>query len=803
MRVPLIRGSLSGIARGTAPSVSACRALAVVLSAGTASAQTGLHPKTLPAEMIASGIDLRDFAIADLDGDGDADIVAVDVADPVGGNRDEWFVLLNDGTGRFSVAVHDLFTRKPRGVALGDLDGDGDPDAVLSALANDPVVVLFNNGDGTFGAETAYPGGTTALRPLLLDLEGDGDLDAVIGFSGTDDLRVYRNAGDGTFDSGTIIDDTDLVSGTATGDADGDGDPDLAVARDRSSSVQLFLNEAGTLVPGPVFPTSSTAYGVSFADSNGDGHPDLTVSVSGGFDTLLGDGQGGFAPGAPPAGVPADGPTPAFTDANGDGDPDLLFVTLQDELVVSLNDGAWTFSEAWRYAAGERPGVAKIADLTGNGVRDLVFIAVQGDGLCLLRGNAGARFETHETLDAGSSAERIATGDFNGDGMPDAVVANRTGDDVSVRLNQGGSFGAQLRFGVGDDPRAVATGDLDGDGLDDIVTTAAGGPDLSVLYASETTVFEPAIGLPIGGVMLDVALGDLDNDGDLDIVASADTDIAVRLNEGDRSFAEPVSVATAQPRHIALGDVNRDGTLDIVAAVDLLGFGVYDAAAVLLGAGDGTFAGPAYYTTATGPPSSATLAVALGDADGDGDLDIAAANSYASGVTPAALLRNNGDGTFAPLEPIETGRHATDAVFTDIDLDGDLDLAIANEADRIVSVHVNPGNGAFGARRRFLVGDGPFTLVVSDIDADGDDDLLTAKGFDHGIGVLRNGFEGDPPCGVADLADPRGMLDLADIVAFISALTTQGPAADLAEPFGVWDLADIVEFAAAFSGGCP
>lgn len=58
------------------------------------------------------------------------------------------------------------------------------------------------------------------------------------------------------------------------------------------------------------------------------------------------------------------------------------------------------------------------------------------------------------------------------------------------------------------------------------------------------------------------------------------------------------------------------------------------------------------------------------------------------------------------------------------------------------------------------------------------------------------------PC-PADLAQPFGVLDLADIDAFIAGFTTSDPVADLAQPFGVLDLADIDAFIASFFAGCP
>lgn len=59
------------------------------------------------------------------------------------------------------------------------------------------------------------------------------------------------------------------------------------------------------------------------------------------------------------------------------------------------------------------------------------------------------------------------------------------------------------------------------------------------------------------------------------------------------------------------------------------------------------------------------------------------------------------------------------------------------------------------------------------------------------------------PCSLADLAEPYGILDLADITAFIGAFVGEDPLADLAEPFGVFDLQDITAFVSAFVAGCP
>jgi len=91
-----------------------------------------------------------------------------------------------------------------------------------------------------------------------------------------------------------------------------------------------------------------------------------------------------------------------------------------------------------------------------------------------------------------------------------------------------------------------------------------------------------------------------------------------------------------------------------------------------------------------------------------------------------------------------------------------------------------------------------------------DDELVPGENTVTLVGAEPSGRNGiieftvmyAPPC-PADLAEPFGVLDLADITAFVDAFVNQQPPADLAEPFGVFDLADVSAFAAAFTAGCP
>ena len=64
-------------------------------------------------------------------------------------------------------------------------------------------------------------------------------------------------------------------------------------------------------------------------------------------------------------------------------------------------------------------------------------------------------------------------------------------------------------------------------------------------------------------------------------------------------------------------------------------------------------------------------------------------------------------------------------------------------------------------------------------------------------------FNSSCVCGVADLAEPFGTLDFADVLAFLTAFGTMDPAADLAPPLGAFDFADVLAFLSSFGAGCP
>jgi hypothetical protein len=188
-------------------------------------------------------------------------------------------------------------------------------------------------------------------------------------------------------------------------------------------------------------------------------------------------------------------------------------------------------------------------------------------------------------------------------------------------------------------------------------------------------------------------------------------------------FAGTYSTGGGSTATVASGDFNHDGATDL-ATVNTGNSTV----AVLLGKGDGSFAGPVTYPAGTG-----VVAVAVGDFDGDGKLDLAAADQAGSALV---VMRGNGDGTFqAPLS-YAAGQYPAALAVGDFNGDGHADVALAGASSNTVSVLLNDGTGGFQAPTSYGVGTSPVAVAVGDFNGDGKPDLVTANSGGNSVSVL-------------------------------------------------------------------
>jgi hypothetical protein len=365
-------------------------------------------------------------------------------------------------------------------IAVGDVNGDGKPDLLvasacpLTGCSNTEVIgVLLGNGDGTFQpVMTSVSGGVTAyvLGSIVLgDLNGDGKPDVVVTnacgsdsvpacWTGSGSVSVLLGNGDGTFlpavnyASGGYFDVSVSIA-----DVNNDGKPDLLVANHCADYIcandgivsVLLGNGDGTFQPAVNYDSGAhIAAFVTVADVNGDGKPDLLVAnecirpcATGSASVLLGNGNGTFQPAV---NYESGGRFPeslAIADVNGDGEPDLLVPNCTTDngcsdggpgaVGVLLGNGDGTFTPAVTYSSGGNYAASvAVADMNGDNKPDLLVNNLNGT-VGILLGNRDGTFQP--ALGYPAEDFSFAVADVNGDGKPDLLVS--TDYTVGVLLN--------------------------------------------------------------------------------------------------------------------------------------------------------------------------------------------------------------------------------------------------------------------------------------------------------------------------------------------------------------------------------
>jgi hypothetical protein len=358
-------------------------------------------------------------AVADVNNDGIPDLIVTDAF------TNAVNVLLGNGNGTFqaprSYAVGAMtignatqsLSQVPtykRGVAAADLTHNGIVDIVVTNPGSGDVSVLFGRGDGTFAPQLRFDAGPTPNAVVIGDFNGDGipDLAILSASTGNSVLAILIGRGDGTFLPPqlytTPLNDTTPVDQITAADLTGNGKLDLIVTGQYTYSYVYVGAGDGTFQLSSGFPGGGP--GIAVADLNGDGIPDIaeTNIYNSTVQTTLGNGDGTFASrtlytsGQEPLALAVADIGRAVTAPDGsvslgppDGHPDLIVVDSgapsedfygPPEIAVlpSIYDGQTFqgFGPAIQVSAAILPTDLAVADLTGNGHQDVVYVDADG-----------------------------------------------------------------------------------------------------------------------------------------------------------------------------------------------------------------------------------------------------------------------------------------------------------------------------------------------------------------------------------------------------------------------------------------
>ncbi len=197
-------------------------------------------------------------------------------------------------------------------------------------------------------------------------------------------------------------------------------------------------------------------------------------------------------------------------------------------------------------SVGTNPYQVRSADFNGDGVPDLVVGNVTGQPppgsdpaapytLSILLGQSADGFVARARYELGQGSSGIATGDFNGDGRTDLAVTSFDDNLCFVLMGKGdGTFDAPRSFATGAAPLDVIAVDLNGDGVADLVTANAHAKSLSVLMGKGDGTFAAQTEIPVHSYPKSLATGDFNGDGRRDLVVSnyLDNSISILLNTG-------------------------------------------------------------------------------------------------------------------------------------------------------------------------------------------------------------------------------------------------------------------------------
>jgi len=581
---------------------------------------------TLPA-----GASPTRIVTADFNGDHIPDLAVTNQ------DSDNVSIFLGRGDGTFTSTVNRVVGAGPVGIVAGDFNGDGKVDLAVadSGVLSDgtsrgtnanTVAILFGAGTGGFQPPKFVPVAKTPVALAVADLNKDNKdtkQDLVVSSKGAGLVSVLLNNGGGNFQTPRTF-TVPGANNLSLADFNNDGNTDLLVTQGNLSDIALLLGDgAGNFGPLKRVLSGRNATTVLAGDFNHDGKADY-ITANGDANTVsvvLGNGNGTFIDIGPA--VPTNGAVSnqiIAADFNNDGIPDL----------AQVNTGV-------------------VGDL--------------GNTISVLLGKQGGGFQAARTFNVGTQPSGLAAVDFNHDGRLDLVVAdfgdpsNNIHGDLALLLGNGdGSFQAARKFIAGPgQPISAAVADFNGDGNPDAVVAqnplAIGPGAISVLLGNGNNSFGQPKNIALfslpGSQVLQVIAADFNHDGKSDIAYRTITDlnrITVQLGNGDSTFKTPTVVTSAGFTTVfstfSIGDFNNDGILDF--AVEETPF-----IEVLLGNGNGTFTSKGSFSEGTVNSFPFVPSLVLADFNGDGFLDVAAPDGFAESVS---LLLGKGDGTLRPAQ---------------------------------------------------------------------------------------------------------------------------------------------------------
>jgi hypothetical protein len=377
----------------------------------------------------------------------------------------------------------------PNSIFSGDVNNDGKIDVIVAYLNDDHIGLLFGSDNGTLGMVKFYQTGANSSPrwAVLADVDNDLQLDIIVLNSGTGNVGVLCGFGNGTF-----------------------------------SSIQTYSTGSNS------FPLK-----IAIRDLNSDNYLDIVVTLVNAdhIGVLFGDGNGSFLP---MESYWTDDTSSAdsitIADLNDDDQLDILVgYSITDRIGILSGEPEKTFipQRILLHTAGSLPRSVAVADFNGDSQLDIAVAMSGTNSIGILLGNGAGKFNPGPVLSTGNGSipSFIIASDLNNDTYADIIVTHSGTNKVGVFLGFGnGTFVTMITFstGTGSQPVSIAAGDFNGDSVPDIIVANSGTNEAVILLGNRTGMFNKYTSFAMGynARPASVVVGDFNNDGSFDIAVA-------------------------------------------------------------------------------------------------------------------------------------------------------------------------------------------------------------------------------------------------------------------------------------------
>ena len=611
--------------------------------------------------LIETCVNKEDFEIADIDGDGDLDIIFI--------CSNTMHLLENDGNQNFTDSlIHQHIVFDLNGLEVGDVDMDGDLD-IVTYFFNE-IYVLRNNGNTEFIKSHISYMYSTQTDFEIVDLDDDGDLDifGIDNVQGINMVRWYEYDVDSGYSEWYEFDQIDLPENGSypkivIGDLDDDGDKDFIVGSKTTDSLFLFTNDGSEefTMASLYMSVEPELHDIYIEDIDSDGDKDIIVL---GNDILIleNDGSENFTEHiiyqSTNYGV---GTLRELVDLDNDGDLDFsILYEYNDEVLWFENSGSLLFVE---HHIQEVPmGGGKIflpTDLDQDSDLDILVLTEMSHNLFWFENDGYENFSYTYISDTMQYIDMLSASDIDSDGDMDILAGSKTNEKILWLENDGSqNYTNHLVDDSLDYLNSISHADLNNDGFTDLIT---GGYGFLTTYMNDGIEnFTTESIMDSSFAIYSIKVKDIDLDGDIDVFARSNEEKLLWFeNDGLGNFSMHIVDLTTGYGKFFIEDFDNDGDDDIILTNSHW----------LKNDGSNNFTEHSHSFAGLGIEE-------VDDINDDGYWDILAKNVWYSGDS----LYN-----FTVVPPYFN--KTIDAFSVDIDIDGDIDIfTLSQDLDEIIWV---------------------------------------------------------------------------------------------------------------------